>query len=350
MTKIYNSAYQISLDTSIIGFPLDRNEIIFNDSVTLPNQSGSEPNEKMVDDLKACDDKVFLVKRAPKAYKKFVEIESLGTEINYRCAKCRGCRDFVKSMETECISIREEVEQALIDKSVKVNLDLNCTNALLPFLSDPIARLASNEKIALKIFQNQVKNLNKNKKDKEDVLKAEKKLHDLGFVEYIKNLTNEEQTKLFSSSLLYFLPWRAVWNTNSISTPCRPVFDGSSATKTGFSLNDVLANGKNTMNKLLEVMIRWLIRRCAYHADLQNMYNRVFLEPEDWCYQLYYFHSELDPEEKPKLKVIKTLIYGIKSSGNQAERGIRETANLQKSEYPRQYEVVSRDIYVDDCF
>ena len=103
------------------------------------------------------------------------------------------------------------------------------------------------------------------------------------------------------------------------------------------------------MNKLLEVMIRWLIRRCAYHTDLQNMYNRVFLEPEHWCYQLYYFHSELDPEEKPKLKVIKTLIYGIKSSGNQAERGVRETANLQKSEYPRQYEVVSRDIYVDDC-
>ena len=71
-------------------------------------------------------------------------------------------------------------------------------------------------------------------------------------------------------------------------------------------------------------MIRWLIKRCAYHTDLQNMYNRVFLEPEHWCYQLYYFHSELDPEEKPKLKVIKTLIYGIKSSGNQAERGIKE--------------------------
>ena len=245
MTKIYNSAYQSGLDTSIIGFPLDRTEIIFNDSVTLPNQSGSESNEEMVDDLKAGDDKVFLVKRAPKSYKKFVEIESLGTEITYRCAKCRGCRDCVKSMETECISIQEEVEQALIDKSVKVNLDLNCTSALLPFLSDPIAILASNEKIALKIYQNQVKNLNKNKKDKEDV-KAEKKLHDLGFVEYIENLTNEEQTKLFSSPLLYFLPWRAVWNTNSISIPCRPVFDGSCATKTGFSLNDVLAKGKNT--------------------------------------------------------------------------------------------------------
>ena len=48
-------------------------------------------------------------------------------------------------------------------------------------------------------------------------------------------------------------------------------------------------------------------------------------------------------------EVIKTLIYGVKSSGNQAERGIRETANLQKSKYPRQNEVVNKDIYVDDC-
>ena len=70
MTKIYNSAYQISLDTSIIGFPLDRNEILFKDSVTLPNQSGSESNEKMVDDLKAGDDKVFFGKTGPKSLQK----------------------------------------------------------------------------------------------------------------------------------------------------------------------------------------------------------------------------------------------------------------------------------------
>ena len=114
----------------------------------------------------------------------------------------------------------------------------------------------SNNEIALNIYQNQVKNLNKNIKDKEDVIKAEKNLHDLGFVDYVENLTNEEQKKIFSRQLLYILPWRTVWNTSSISTPCRPVFDGSHPTKTGFSRNDLLAKGKNTMNKLLEVVIR----------------------------------------------------------------------------------------------
>ena len=108
MTKIYKSAFQNSLDTSLIGLLPYRNEIIFNDSVTLPRRSGSESDEEMIDGLKTCNDTIFLVKQAPKIYKRFVEIETLGTEISYRCAKCRGCRDCVKSMERECISVQEK--------------------------------------------------------------------------------------------------------------------------------------------------------------------------------------------------------------------------------------------------
>ena len=144
-------------------------------------------------------------------------------------------------------------------------------------------------------------------------------------MEYIENLTIEEQNQIFSSTLLYFLPWRAVWNSNSVSTPCTPVFDASHPTSTGISLKDIFAKCRNNINKLLEVAIRWTIRWCAYHTDLQNMYNRVLLEPQHWCYQLYYFPKEIDPDEDPKTKVIKSHIYGVKLFGNQAERGIRES-------------------------
>lgn len=64
---------------------------------------------------------------------------------------------------------------------------------------------------------------------------------------------------------------------------------------------------------------------------------------------MYLWQNDLNPEEEPRPKVIKTLIYGVRSSGNQAERGIRETSNLMKSEYPRQNEIINHDIYVDDC-
>ena len=43
------------------------------------------------------------------------------------------------------------------------------------------------------------------------------------------------------------------------------------------------------------------------------------------------------------------MIYGVKSSGNQAERGLRQTAELQQTTYPHENEVIRNDIYVDDC-
>ena len=102
------------------------------------------------------------------------------------------------------------------------------------------------------------------------------------------------------------------------------------------------------MNKLVEIAIRWQIRRSAFHTDIRKMYNTIRLAEEHWCYQLYLWQDNLDQDEPPRDKVIKTLIYGVKSSGNQAERGIRETGNLLKNDYPRQNEIINSDIYVDD--
>ena len=132
-----------------------------------------------------------------------------------------------------------------------------------------------------------------------------------------------------------------------ISTQCRLVFDASQSTSTGVSLNRLLAKGRNNMNKLVELGIRWQIRRYTFHCDIRKMYNTIRLNEDHWCYQLYLWDNDLSQEREPKVKV--TLIYGVKSCGNQAERGIRETGNLMKEDYPRQNEMIHNDIYVDDC-
>ena len=150
------------------------------------------------------------------------------------------------------------------------------------------------------------------------------------------------------SSLSSFIPWRVVWNPNSISTLCRLVFDASMRTNREYSLNDLLAKGRNNMNKLVQIAIRWTTHLFAYHTDIQKMYNTIRLNLRHWCYQLYLWDDTLNPQMKPRWKVIKTIIYGVRPSGNQAERGLRQTAELQKDEFPRVNEVVQDDIYVDD--
>ena len=81
----------------------------------------------------------------------FEQVESTGTEINYRCPTCRSC-NACKHHEYESISIREEIEQSIIESSVTIDLDTSITSASLPFIADPRLRLAPNKNLAVKVY------------------------------------------------------------------------------------------------------------------------------------------------------------------------------------------------------
>jgi len=103
------------------------------------------------------------------------------------------------------------------------------------------------------------------------------------------------------------------------------------------------------MNKLVEILIRWMTHTVAFHTDVRKMYNSVKLHEDHWSLQRYIWQEQLDEKMIPEEKVIKTLIYEVKSSGNQAEQALRETARLSKHAYPEIYNTIMKDIYVDDC-
>ena len=76
---------------------------------------------------------------------------------------------------------------------------------------------------------------------------------------------------LRASDVQNFTPWRAVWNGNSVSKPCRIVFDASQQTPSGTSLNYILAKGgKHNMSKLVEIVIRWSKHRIGFHTDIKK--------------------------------------------------------------------------------
>ena len=81
----------------------------------------------------------------------------------------------------------------------------------------------------MKVYQQQIRKLNipSNQQDKQDIIDSERKLHEMGYVDYIRNLSVESQIKLRDAVTHYYIPWRAVWKGNSVSTPCRVVFDAS---------------------------------------------------------------------------------------------------------------------------
>ena len=292
---------------------------------------------------------ICVSKKTIKKVRFFDEIESSGTSVTFRCGDCRSCKKCKNGPRIDSISIQDEIEQNMIEKCVNVDIQLEFTMSKLPFLVDPDKHLAPNEHVARRVFNSQLQKLNSKPEDKKSVLEFEKKLQDLGCVEYVSNLNSNERDLILNSDVKYFIPWRPAWNPNSISTPCRLVFDASMSSRNGCSLNSILAKGANSLNNLLGIAIRWTIHQSAFHTDVQKMYNKVLLDPSHWRYQLYLFSENLNIDDIPQWKVIKTLIYGVRPSGGLAECGLRRTVELCKEAFPLAYSPVTHDTYMDDC-
>ena len=158
----------------------------------------------------------------------------------------------------------------------------NCqASANLPLMHDPIIKLYPNKTKVLKVYNQQLKKLSKQPQDIKQVIQSEKKLQDLGHDEFTRNLPNHLQIMLKDSVMQNFISWRVVRKTNSVSTPCQLVFDASQISNTGYSLNDILAKGRNNMNKFVEIVIRWYIHKVAFHTDIQKMYNSIKLHEQN---------------------------------------------------------------------
>ena len=79
-------------------------------------------------------------------------------------------------------------------------------------------------KTACKVYDSQVRKLEKVPGDRDEVIESEGKLQELGYVDYLGNLDEGDQNLILNSNLMYFIPWRIVWS-KSLNTPIRLVFD-----------------------------------------------------------------------------------------------------------------------------
>ena len=135
--------------------------------------------------------------------------------------------------------VREEVEQDVIHNSVEVNIKKRVTISSFPLMQNSVIKLAFNKNKALQIYNQEIQKLDQNLQDKRDVIESEAKVQKLGFVEFVKNVTLKQQQMLKAGGVQNFIPWRAVWNGNSVSTLYYIVFDASQETPSGTSLNDI---------------------------------------------------------------------------------------------------------------
>jgi len=105
-------------------------------------------------------------------------------------------------------------------------------------------------------------------------------------------------------------------------------------TKSGFSLNDIIAKGRNNMNRLVDIFLRWRGHAVAFHTDVQKMYNSVRLHKSHWALQRYLWQESS---------------IHLNHLNRRSSRPLSTVSNPVRNEHPDIYEIVSKDIYVDDC-
>ena len=256
--------------------------------------------------------------------KEVLTAEDLGSNIEYRCPGCRNCVRCKNSEFLDKVSLQEEREQFLIEKSVGYDESKGQVVASLPFVIDPAQNLVDNFSTAKKVLMSQIRIANKREDGAELIIKSHEKLRSKGYVQRIDELPPEERE--LASQPGYYIPWRTV-ESGSLSTPLRMVFDASAKTSSGFSLNCTLAKGTKMLADMFQLLISFRIGPYAFTADISMAYNCVALHAEHLKYHKYLWIEDLDPDGDIVEMVVRTLIYGVKSAGNQTMVAFRETAN-----------------------
>ena len=280
--------------------------------------------------------------------KKFMQQQEAGLDSSYKCPKCRSCKECVRGSGYEKMSLKQEAEQELIRKSVSIDLEKGKAVAELPFIkSEPQEYLADNGIIAQKRLQNVARKYQNDEKIKTEINEAFSKLRDKGHIKYYEDL-NQDQRKALDSQTGYTIPWDVVWKESSLSTPARTVYDASSKTSTGYSLNDILATGIPDLVKLLEVLLDWQVGQTAFVGDVSQFYCSLGLVEKSWPFQKLLLREDMNPNGRLIRAVIVAVIFGVCSSGGQSEEVIRQFCELIKDELPDVVKILLENRYVDD--
>ena len=105
---------------------------------------------------------------------------------------------------------------------------ITCT---LPLRGKERDFLSSNEDRALKVLDTQCKRYYQDKETGDAIVQSFQKLIQQGYIFFIDDLSEDLKQQFINKEVQYVLPWRVQFKPGSASTPCRPVFDGSSGTR-----------------------------------------------------------------------------------------------------------------------
>ncbi|XP_076301820.1 uncharacterized protein LOC143219898 [Lasioglossum baleicum] len=143
-----------------------------------------------------------------------------------------------------------------------------------------------------------------------------------------------------------YMPHHPVFREGSATTHLRVVFNASSVTSNGTSLNDHLLSGPKLQSDLPSVLLRWRKFRYVYTADIAKMYRQILVNDRDLDYQRIIWQNS--PGDEPAPFQLLTVTYGMTCAPFLALRVLQQLLEDEGSRFPLARPILRSNIYVDD--
>ncbi|XP_018396685.1 PREDICTED: uncharacterized protein LOC108774934, partial [Cyphomyrmex costatus] len=145
----------------------------------------------------------------------------------------------------------------------------------------------------------------------------------------------------------FYLPHHGVKREQSLTTKLRVVFNGSSPTTSGFSLNDLLHTGAKLQVELFDVLIWFRQFKYVFSSDMEKMYRQINVHQDDWKFQRILW---TDSSFKLRSYHLTTVTYGLACAPFLALRTIQQLIKDEGSRFPLASPCLQKGRYVDDLF
>ena len=265
----------------------------------------------------------------------FIDSERMGT-----CCypKCGACRCGTCPVGGKQYTLQQERELSLIEEGLCLQDDK--WTAKYPWIRHP-KELPNNYTAAFAMLKSTERRLKKNANHMELYKQQIQDMLDRGVA--MKILRDELQSY---EGPVYYLSHHEVLKPDSISTPCRIVFN-SSAKFAGHVLNDYWAKGPDLMNNLLGILIRFRENSVAIAGDIRKMYHTVNISELDQQTHRFLWRN-LEEQHEPAIYKMTCVSFGDKPAGAIAALALKKTAELSAEEFPVAAATIVKNAYVDD--
>ncbi|XP_043467389.1 uncharacterized protein LOC122501742 [Leptopilina heterotoma] len=144
----------------------------------------------------------------------------------------------------------------------------------------------------------------------------------------------------------YFLPHHAVTKVDSCTTRDGVVFDGSTKTSSGVSLNEALRVGPTIQDNIYAIIARFRLFPYALSADIRKMYRQILGSPKDEQFQKILWRSRSD--QPIEIYSLNRVTFGTACAPYLAIRTLHQLADDEQREFPIAAHFLKNDFYVDD--